>query len=160
MTMARKSIKQWLADANGWRRIWFVATVLTFLYFCFLFPFIQSGDGNAYRYRTKWAIEEEMKNPLCAEYMNKSFAQLIEPEYNNSGKVGCYNIYSHRKYLKDNKSITENEYKSDFEREHWERVFGYALMGFIAAFLLSGFVYGFGVVTAWIVRGFKRNEQQ
>jgi hypothetical protein len=160
MIKSRKSLKQWLADANGWRRIWFVATILTLIYFCLLFPFTQSSDGNAYRYRTKWAIEAEMKNPICAEYMNKMFSELKEPEYETNGKDGCYNIYSHRKYLKDNKPITEDEYLTNFEKEHWERILGFAVMGLISAIVLSAFVYGVGVVTSWIIKGFKKSESQ
>jgi hypothetical protein len=160
MIKSSKSLNQWLADANGWRRIWFVATILTFLYFCLLFPFIQSGDGNAYRYQTKWAIEAEMKNPICAEYMNKSFAELREPEFDTNGKNGCYNIYSHRKYLKDNKSITEDEYQSNFEKEHWERILGIAAMGLLFAIVLSAFVYGTGIVISWVIKGFQKSETQ
>jgi hypothetical protein len=158
--MYRKSLKEWLADANGWRRIWFVATLLTFLYFCLLFPFIQSADGNAYRYSTRRAIESEMKNPICAVYMSKAFSELREPEFDTSGLNGCYNIYLHRKYLKDNKSINENEYQSNFEKEHWERILVYGAMGLIYAIVLSAFVYGVGFVTSWIIKGFKKSESQ
>lgn len=159
--MSRQSLKQLLAHANGWQRIWFVTTVLTFLYFCLLFPFIRSVDGSDYRYSTLRAIEAEMKNPICAEYMSKSFSEPREPAFDKSGMNGCYNIYLHRKYLKDNKSITEKEYQSKLEEEHSERVLGFAAIGLISAILLSVFVYGVGFVISWIIKGFKkvsRNE--
>lgn len=160
--MPRKTLKEWLSAANGWQRIWFVASALMFLYFCVLFPISESGEGSTYRYRIKWAIEAEMKKQECASFMSQPFSQLAEPEFDATGKDGCYNIYMHRKYLENNKPITEKEYLSSFEYEYWERLLGFAGMGLLIAVVLSALLYGIGAVVSWVINGFKKansNEQ-
>lgn len=158
--MTRRSLKQWLVTANGWQRIWFVGTVICFLYFILFYPLAETNKGNSYRYNTKWAIEKEMKNPECAVYMSGTFSQLKEPEFDPDGTTGCYNIYLHRKYLEENKPITMSSYNESFVYEVREQWATYIGMGAFIAVLISVFVYAVGAVVSWIVRGFKKSEKQ
>ncbi len=158
MKMPRKSLKQWLVDANGWQRIWFVGTVICFLYFIVIYPLAETNKGSSFRYSTKWAIENEMKNPECAVYMSGTFSELKEPDFDPDGRTGCYNIYVHRKYWDENKPITKSSYDEHFVSEERERWATYIGMGALIAVVLSAFVYGAGVVVSWIVRGFKRSR--
>lgn len=157
--MARKSVKEWLIASNGWQRIWFVCSIVCFLYFTVIFPLTESNKGSSFRYEMRWATEREMKNPMCAPYMAIEFSKLIEPEYSTDGST-CYHIHSHRKYSDDKSPITEKIYQQRFdsnEREKWLMFIG---MGAFISTLLVAFVYGVGVVISWITKGFKRNEQQ
>lgn len=156
--MALRKLKQWLVAANGWQRIWFVCSIISILYFVIIFPLIEVNEGSSFRYSTKRAIENEMKNPECAIYMNGAFAQLNEPEFDPDGKKSCYNIYIHRKYSDQNRPITNSSYGEQFvveERKKWMMYIG---VGAFIAVLLSAFVYGTGVVLSWIARGFTRGK--
>lgn len=107
----------------------------------------------------RWATEREIKNPICAPYMNNQFSNLFEPQYSTDGST-CYHIYSHRKYSENNNPITETMYQEYFdskEREMWLKYIG---MGALISTLLSMFVYGAGVVASWIIKGFKKGEEQ
>jgi hypothetical protein len=154
--MPRKSVKQWLIAANGWQRLWFVGSVMCFLYGIIIFPLTESNKGSLFRYEGLWSAEKEMKNPICAPYMNGEFDKLIIPDYSTDGST-CYHIYSHRQYSDDHKPITESTYQQHFqssEREMWLKLIGF---GFVLSTLLNAFVYGVGVVVTWVVKGFKRN---
>lgn len=159
MNMARKSLKQWLIAANGWQRLWFVGSVVCFLYFVIIYPLTESDKGRSFRYEMLWAAEKEMKNPLCAPYMSGAFEKLIEPEFSTDGST-CYHIYSHRQFSDDKKPITESIYQQRFqsrEREAWLMFIG--LGTFISTFLV-GLMYGVGIVVSWIIRGFKRSDEK
>ena len=154
----RKSLKEWVSTANGWQRIWLVVSSITFIYFLLLFPFIEGGKGNDFRYSQKRAIETEMVKKECLRFLTAPFEQLEEPEYDIDGKVGCYHIYSHRKYYDDHKPFTAQEYESWFEYEYWTRFFSFLGIGFLFAFLLCATAYGVGYVIAWIRKGFKKEQ--
>ena len=157
--MARKSLKQWLIAANGWQRIWFVCSVICFLYFVIIYPLVEVDKGSSFRYEMRWATEKEMKNPNCLTYMNSEFSSLSEPQYSNDGST-CYHIYSHRRYADDNKPITEEIYRQSFvsnERQTWLIYIG---IGFFVAIFLVAFVYGVGVVLRWIIKGFRKGGVQ
>lgn len=154
--MSRKSLKQWLADANGWRRIWFVCSVI---FFIVIFPLSENNKGASFRYEILWAAEREMKNDVCAPYMSEDFNKLVEPEYSTDGST-CYHIFIHRKYSDDKKPVSEKQYKDDFssnERETWLMYIG---LGFLISTFLSAFVYSVGFVTSWVIKGFKKSESQ
>jgi hypothetical protein len=155
--MSRKSLKQWLADANGWKRIWFVGSIVCLLYFVVIFPLTETNKGSLFRYEGLWAAEKEMKNPMCAQYMSEDFNKLSEPKYSTDGST-CYHIFSHRKYSESKMPVTENQYKDDFnsnERMLWLQYIGF---GFLISMFLSAFVYFIGVVISWISKGFGKSE--
>jgi hypothetical protein len=150
--------KDWLSKSNGWQRIWFVSTAFTFAYFVLIFPLIESNNGSSYRYKTKWAIEKELKKKECAEYVTQPFETLIEPEFDLSGDLGCYNIYDHRKYTENHNPINEKKYQNDFILREWS-IFLYAMgLGILIAGFLSAIVYGIGFIFAWIVKGFHKTN--
>lgn len=159
MKMPRKSLKLWLASTNGWQRIWFVCSVICFLYYTIFYPLEESGKGRAFRYEMLWAAEKEMKNPLCAPYMSGDFEKLIVPQYSTDGST-CYHIYSHRKHSEDRKPITEAMYQEDFSRGEREKWLIFIGMGAFISTLLIAFSYGVGVVVSWILKGFKRNDSK
>jgi hypothetical protein len=153
-----EKIRDWVKHTNGWQRIWLVATMLALCYGLLINPFVQNNGGSAGRYDFKWAVEREMKNPACTDYMSKPFVALSEPEYNTDGTAGCWHIYTHRRYLDGNKAITEESYESHFVVEQWKNIGLYALMGLIVVLVLSSLVYGAGKVFAWVIGGFKKDQ--
>ena len=157
--MSRKSLRQWLDDANGWRRIWFVCSIICVLYFVIIFPLAETNKGSSFRYQGLFATEKEMKNPNCATYMYEDFNKLVEPEYSTDGST-CYHIFQHRQYSDDKKPITETLYQEHFQSEEGQLWLKYIGIGFVISMLLIIFVYVVGVVTSWIIKGFKKNESQ
>jgi hypothetical protein len=153
-----KKIRNWVKHTNGWQRIWLVTTLLALFYALLINPFVQNSSGNAGRYNFKWAIEREMKNPVCIDYMSKPFIELSEPEYDSDGAKGCWHVYTHRRYLEGNKAITEESYQSQFVLEQWQNIGLYALMGLVVVLALSTLVYGTGKVVAWVIGGFKKDQ--
>ena len=147
-------IKNWLYIANGWQRIWFVVAVVGVLYFSLVWPFTENSSGNQYRYQRLRDIEAEMSKPECAIYMSQPFSQLTQPNFPTKGE-GCYHIYTHRKFLANNKTITKEQYLNDFESEYRQRLFESSVAGFLMATTLSALLYGLGVLVAWVVKGFR-----
>jgi len=157
--MLRKSLKQWLIAANGWQRIWFVSSVLCILYGVIVFPMSETNRDSLIRYEKLWAVEREMKNPVCASYMNDAFEKLTYPDYSTDGST-CYHIYSHRKNTEHRSAVNEATYQQYFksgEREIWLTYIG---VGAFMSTLLSALVYGIGVTISWIISGFRRGKQQ
>lgn len=154
-----EKIRHWVKHTNGWQRIWLVATMLGLFYAFLINPFVQNNGGSAGRYDFKWAVEREMKNPACTEYMSKPFIALSAPAY-DEGATGCWHIYTHRRYLDGNKAITEESYVSHFVAEHWKNIGQYALLGLIVVLALSSLVYGTGKVFAWVIGGFKKDQNK
>jgi hypothetical protein len=155
--MSRKSFKQWLSNANGCKRIWFICSIICFIYFIVIFPLTETNKGSLFRYEGLWAAEKEMKNTVCAAYMSEDFNKLVEPKYSTDGST-CYHIFSHRKYSDEQKPVTEKQYQDDFssnERLMWFKYIGF---GFLIATFLSAFVYFSGVVISWVIKGFKKSE--
>jgi hypothetical protein len=152
-----EKIRNWVGHTNGWQRIWLVATMLGLFYALLINPFVQNNGGSAGPYDFKWAVEREMKNPACTEYMSKPFIALIAPAY-DEGATGCWHIYTYRRYLDGNKAITEESYESHFVAEHWKNIGQYALLGLIVVSVLSSLVYGAGKVFAWVIGGFKKDQ--
>ena len=149
------NIKNWLYIANGWQRIWFVVTVAGVLYFSLLWPFTENSSGNKYRYQRLRDIEGEMSKPECAVYMSQPFSQLVQPNFPTKGE-GCYHIYTHRKFLANNKTITKEQYLNDFESEYRQRLVESSVAGFLMTTFLSALIYGLGVFVAWVMKGFRK----
>jgi hypothetical protein len=159
MTIIAK-FKDWLLKTNGWQRIWFVTSALGFTYFILLFPIIESNKGSNYRFDTKWAIEKEFKKKECIPYITQPFESLQEPEFDLSGDTSCYNIYSYRKYSENHSPISEQNYQNEFSRNEWNIYFIALSLGILIALFLAAFSYGIGFVIAWIIRGFRKTNDQ
>ena len=144
------SIKEKIASANGWQRLWLVTTVGCFVYFAWIVPIQQMDEMNVFRYKEKWAVEEEMKNPVCKDYMLKPFDQL------EKSTDACYNIYVEREYAENNAQLTPESYKKKFREDQSSRLMTYIQTGLIVAVALSALLYAAGAVVAWVVSGFKK----
>ncbi|MFN8774078.1 MAG: hypothetical protein ACK5ZQ_14015 [bacterium] len=151
-------LKNWLQNANGWKRLWFLLSAFGLFYMAVINPFVLIKDSNLSRYEYKWAVEKELKNPECLPFSTKPFAELSEPEYQDKdGNKGCYHIYNYRKYYNQTKvPYTSADLDSDFTSAHWDQIL--ALSGFFSmvAIVLSALVYFLGAVVAWVVRGFRK----
>ena len=154
--MAMQRFKEWLKDSNGWQRMWFVATLLMISYSVFVFPFVETGRHNIFRYEEYSAIEKEFHREECARYMSEKFENLEVPDFSVNSDTGCYRIYREREFLPDRKPITLDSYRKEFESAHWNRFFVAMVSGLLFAALLSAIFYGFGSVVAWVLKGFRR----
>lgn len=154
-------LKNWLRNANGWKRLWFVLSAFGLFYMAVVNPFVLLSDSNLSRYQYRWAVEKELKNPECLPFSTKPFAELIEPEYQDKdGNKGCYHIYNYRKYHNQTTvPYTSAILDSDFTREHWGQIFAFSGICSVIAIVLSALVYFLGAVTAWVVRGVKKGAQ-
>lgn len=152
--MARISLKLWVKEANGWQRIWFVCSVICFLYFIVIYPVSETNKGSSFRYEMKWATERAIKNPNCARYMTDDFMKLVEPEHSTDGST-CYQIYLHRQFSKGNASLTYESFQQDFKSGERERWLNYMVIGALTFAFISGFFYGVGLVVRWVIKGFK-----
>lgn len=152
-----QSIKSWIQNSNGWQRLWLVSSVAGVLYFSLVWPFTENSSGNQYRYQRLRDIEAEMSKPECAVYMSQPFSQLAQPNFPTKGE-GCYYIYTHRKFLAGNMTITKEKYLNDFESEYRQRLVETSVAGFLMATTLSALLYGLGVLVAWVIKGFKKKE--
>jgi hypothetical protein len=68
--------KEWLANANGWQRIWFVGSLLFILYSFVIWPV---NNGGAMYYGDYFKLRPLEKNPECQVFFNKPFDQLVKP---------------------------------------------------------------------------------
>jgi len=151
-------VKNWVKNANGWQRIWLVATALALFWATLVFPLQETNETNKTRYSYKWATEREMKNPACAEYMTKKFDQLVEPEFTADGYTGCYHIYNTRKYRDKNEEISPKSVDRDFAINEWLTLGSIALVGLIFVIVVSSIAYGAGKLVKWVIDGFKRSD--
>ncbi len=106
-----------------------------------------------------WAVEREMENPLCAQYMNDEFSKLAEPKYSKDGST-CYNIYNHRRHSEDKKPITAEIYQQRFDSERRETWLMHIGIGLVVSTFLVAFFYGVGVVVSWVIKGFRKGDSQ
>jgi len=156
MSFSRKFLVEWLRVANGWQRIWFVGTVVSALYFLVVFPMSETNKGYARRFQTDLAVERDLKNPACAEYMSGEFSKLVAPPYSDDG--GCYHIYVHRKYSENHAEINPDLYEQYWkkrEREYWRM---HTAVGAVLAVTVPALVYFLGLLVGWIARGFRQSN--
>jgi hypothetical protein len=109
-------------------------------------------EATAFEYKTKWAIESEMKDPACKEYMLKPFDQL---EYSTDR---CMNIYFKRSHAENDVPLTAESYAKKFKEDQRSVWMNNMQIGLIVATALSALLYAAGAVVAWIVSGFKRTK--
>ena len=153
-------LKAWLRNANGWRRLWFVLSVLGLFYMVIFNPLVVSNSQNLAKYEYRWAVEKELKNPECAPFSITPFTELTEPEYQDSeGRKGCYHIYNYRKYHNQTKSpYTTDDLDRDFEKERWSEIFMLSGLGLVGTVAVAAIVYFLGVIVAWVITGFRKSS--
>jgi hypothetical protein len=153
------SLKDWFSEANGWKRIWIVSSVISLIYFVIAFPLAETNKGAVVRYEGLWAAEREMKNDLCLPYMKDSFDTLVEPKYSTDGST-CWHIFNHRRFSEHKSKITEALFQEEFsnnERSIWVK---YILLGLVISTLLSLFAYLCGAIVSWVIDGFRKDSRR
>jgi hypothetical protein len=171
-------LKTWLQNANGWRRLWFALSSLSFFYMLLINPFLleyiesqspKSPGIGAYYY----LLEKEFKHPRCKSFIEKPFNQLTEPEFakhNNlynlydEEEITCRRIYDlrHRRNL-DTIPYTEFVYEKEklvYEKEkqmykNRQHIFE-SLAGAFLSIIISALVYFAGITGSWIADGFRK----
>lgn len=152
------NVKVWLQNANGWKRLWFVASALLLLYIVLINPFVMTADSRMGDYRFKWAVEKDYKNTDCQPYWTKPIDDLKEPKFDSEGG-SCWHLYTHRKVYKPIKlPYTAEDYNAHFSWRAWETIFSISGIGLVLSLITSALVYFVGRVVAWIFAGFKRNK--
>ncbi len=146
-------IKTWLEQSNGWKRVWFVLTILGLLYSLYLSIFNnnQSYYGETY---SKNDIQQDFQKSECKPYIYESVEKLKEPEYGEN----CYTLYIHRKYglSKDIYPYTEEIYLKELNFKYWSGLGILFLAYSLISLFLSGIAYLIGWVIYWIIKGFKK----
>jgi ABC-type glycerol-3-phosphate transport system permease component len=150
-------LKTWLKDANGWQRLWFVASVTGYVYFCVFMPLNEVGKSSSYRYQVLSNIHSEMKKPECATYMNLPFDQLAEPPFPQTTE-GCYYIYNHRQFSEKKQPVTPKSVDEKFAADHRQNLLEWFLVGFVFSTISTALLYFLGAITAWIIKGFRKKE--
>lgn len=150
------NLKTWLQTANGWKRLWFVASALLLFYATLINPFTMTAEVRKGSYPFKWSVEKDYKNPSCKPYWTMPIVELKEPEYDSDGG-SCWHLYTHRKYG-DSKKLpyTLEDYNSHFTWEAWEAILTVMGFGFVCSLILSALVYFSGRVIGWVFAGFKK----
>jgi hypothetical protein len=155
---AMGSVKAWVSNANGWRRLWLVGAGLALLYAIFVNPFVLTSDARLSKYQYRWAVEREFEHPECKPFLERPLAMLTEPAFTDTeGKEGCYHIYNYRKYNNPDKvPYTLQDLGSDFRRGIWTDLLGISGIGAVLVAVVSGLVYLAGLVIAWVRAGFRK----
>ena len=146
-------LKTWLQNSNGWRRLWFVLSLISILYMILINPFVLNNQNNHIKYEWKWKVEDDYKNPVCKSYIERPIKSLTKPEYESS----CRYLYLERSNQEhDVYPYTLEKYESDFEWREWENILVIMGGGLLITIIISGLVYFFGVIINWIRIGFKK----
>ena len=157
--MNKLLFKSWLKNANGWQRIWFVFSLLSFLYFLLIHPFIYLQNSYMSSYNYKQSFLREYSREECKDYIEKPIKDLREPEFSSEGEKGCWHIYTHRKYLtEDFVPYTLEEYENHETREAFINWFSVSALFSLVSIFVSCVIYLSGKILAWIIRGFKGNK--
>ena len=142
---------------NGWQRLWVVATVLGFISFGLVYPFIETGRSYMGTFSFRNGIAADISGGRCAAYLRQPLTRLSElgePPFSADGG-NCWHIYVHRSSSKVEAPFTLEAYDSYRTRERWKDYFlGVAVFGGLWL-ILSLLAYGAGLIIGWVVRGFR-----
>lgn len=146
-----EKIKEWLSNANGWQRLWFVGSLIFILYSAVIWPV---NNGGAMYYGDYFKIGPLEKNPECQVFFDKPFGQLAKPSYEHE----CYEVYAAREIYGDSipGNFTAEKYLNRLREIHDNHIMEGRLFGLVGSLLITILVYGSGLVFAWIVKGFKK----
>ena len=140
-----------LERLNGWRRLWLVLTI-GFALYAVGHAYHEVYKYNPVEYMMRSSAETDFKNPRCGLFMTLSSTSLLEPGVNEP----CYHIYLSRKYRKsDNLPYTWEAYVVEHAAERRETFLLIAAFFLASVLFISALTYGLGVITAWVVRGFR-----
>ena len=146
-----------LSRTNGWVRLWIVFTVALVVYFAVAWPVQVSRDrpGDA---EYQWKLDRDMESSVCSKFLTDPLATLTEPRYPESGEVTCYYIFNHRRYSEDQAPVTKEMVAQKFSDERRNRFFIAVGIGGAISIALSLAILLLGLVTAWVVGGFKKKN--
>lgn len=145
-------IKTWLDQSNGWKRVWFVLTILGLLYSVYLSIFDNNQTYSGISY-FKNDIHEDFQKTECKPYIYESLESLKKPDILDN----CYYIYLERSVLpKDIHPYTEDTYLKELNFKYWSGLGSLFSVYSLITLFLSGIVYLIGWVIYWIIKGFKK----
>ncbi len=152
-----EKIKYWLQKANGWKRLWFVLSVVGLLYMTTIQPFILTRDTTSYLAKQRLAADIELTRSECKPFSKNSLTDLKIPEYQDEfGFKGCYHLYNWRTFNNPTKvPYTSDDLKTDFQKEVWKIIIQYSAVSALIATIISALVYFIGMIAAWVVNGFR-----
>ena len=149
-------MKNWLAKANGWKRLWFLCSCIGLFLSVFIFPFTLTAEYNSQVAEFSDKVAGDLRNSSCEPFAIKLFKELVEPDYSD----GCWHLYTHRNSRNDLDNIpyTLEKLNKTTSREIWRERF--VALGLFTAFtiIISGLSYLFGVTIKWIYLGFRNNS--
>lgn len=144
-------LKKWLAETNGWQRLWLVISFLFIIYSSVIWPVNTAGPMY---YGSYYDLQKEEKNPKCINFINKPMGQLSRPNFGED----CYDIYSERSVYGDSidGEFTAEKYLAHLREIRSRHIMEGRLIGLVGSLLLAGIAYGLGLILAWIIQGFKK----
>ena len=160
MLMNRLKLK--LSRLNGWRRAWLVLSVVGILYAMLILPIIEAKDLRVAIYTNKFAVQRELNNPECVDYINNSLSSLPRPQYSfDEGRTGCYHLYTQREsHNPSTVPYTQTQLDKDIFIQVWSYTGLLSLLFVVVAMILSAVAYFSGFVISWIMSGFNKNPSQ
>src|SRR3954451_721834 len=87
-----------LSRMNGWQRLWFVLTCISFIAFAVIYPFLIVNQIDLPSEHYKDRLAKDIGTPKCSDYVSKPIEEIIEPirEYMNDSGGDCSILYSAR----------------------------------------------------------------
>ena len=151
---------------NGWQRLWIVSTILFWLVAAVGVPWAYVSKYTHYwddRLEYKWKLQQEYKSGVCSRYITQPISTLSEPELQSYSdgrldRAKCWYIYASREKdvgdFGDTIPYTLEVYEGNIKTRKWRQyLFRFELVS-AATPILWGLIYLFGLVIAWIRRGF------
>ena len=147
---------------NGWRRAWFVLSVLGFVCAITILPIKTNAPYERAAYEIKWAVEKNLAKPDCLQYSLQPFDKLVEPPWAGFNEpTGCYNLYAYRKHNNQvSFPYTKQQLDKDFAVKIWSDLGLAALIYGVIAIVLSALIYFAGFLVAWVLAGFRRGRKE
>ena len=143
---------------NGWQRLWLVASLVSLSWVGLLYPWSLFGQDSPGNFPFAQDLKRDYESGKCLAYVNADFASLSEPPYAENGG-NCWYLYTSRKYDRqrhgDKIPYTFRVYEENHAAWKRKQFRSAAIAGSVLSLVLSAIVYAIGLVTAWIVRGFR-----
>ncbi len=148
-----------MRNLNGWRRLWLVVSFAFVVWGALVYPLELSEKGSIGRYNFKWAVEKELKNPKCEDYLKKDLMYLPIPEYSENGST-CWHIYTHRETSLEGKQMSAETYEANFASKERKMFLSFAGQGLALSLVASACLYLLGWTLNWIRVGFRNTAQK
>ena len=135
-----------LARFNGWQRLGVVIAAATCLY-ALGWALVVGGE----LYRVEDKVLEGFRNPKCSAVVEMPAGGTLK--FDTSYINPCFDLYLYRSFHK-------NAAQTDTGYTHQQNILLLQFVGraFIAWLVAISLLYGMGVISAWIIRGFRPRE--